>query len=404
MWSAATLYLFLAFQSNFYEQGLKALEEKRYDAAVESLTNAVAAEPTDYGAHFNLALAYSLSGKDAEAIPEYKKTLDLKPDLYPAQLNIAILLLKQKKADDAIPYLTAAAGQKPKEFRPNYYLGEALSESGQPEKAEPSYLAALAIDPKSAAAESGLARALLRQGKLADADPHFKKSADLDPKYRDGLLELAGAYVTAKQTDRAVEIYQQFPQDPGAQEQLGDLLLKAGRPSDAIPYFQAAVDKSPTEANQAALAVAYLKSNERDKALPILDRILAADPNNYDIRMLHGRVLRDERKLMPAAQEFAVAARLKPESVEAWSELSGVLVVAEDYPDALKALDRLAALHAEKPGHVFLRAISLDKMKQVKPALESYRRFLDMSKGESPDQEFQARQRARILENELNKR
>jgi Flp pilus assembly protein TadD len=130
MWSAAALYLFLAFQSNFYEQGLKALEEKRYDAAVESLTNAVAAEPTDYGAHFNLALAYSLAGKDAEAIPEYKKTLDLKPDLYPAQLNIAILLLKQKKAADAIPYLTAAAGQKPKEFRDRSEVGCGRVRSG----------------------------------------------------------------------------------------------------------------------------------------------------------------------------------------------------------------------------------------------------------------------------------
>src|SRR5271170_5360438 len=133
MWPSAALYLFLAFQSNFYEQGLKALEEKRYDAAIESLTNAVAAEPKDYTAHFNLALAYSLLGKDAEAIPEYKKTLDLKPDLYQAQLNIAILLLKEKNAAEAVSYLTAAAAQKPKEFRPNYYLGEALSAAGQPE-------------------------------------------------------------------------------------------------------------------------------------------------------------------------------------------------------------------------------------------------------------------------------
>lgn len=78
--------------------------------------------------------------------------------------------------------------------------------------------------------------------------------------------------------------------------------------------------------------------------------------------------------------------------------------MAEDYPHALGALDRLAALHAEKPGHVYLRAIVLDKVRDLKPALESYQRFLAMSNGQNPDEEFQARQRVRILEREINKK
>ena len=76
--------------------------------------------------------------------------------------------------------------------------------------------------------------------------------------------------------------------------------------------------------------------------------------------------------------------------------------MAENYPPALAALDRIAALNAEKPGHVFLRAIVLDKIHDVKPALASYQRFLEMSKGENPDQEWQARQRIKTLEREIN--
>ncbi len=56
----ATLIFLAAFQSNFYEQGMKALEAKRYQEAVDNLNNAIAAEPKDYALHFNLALAYSL--------------------------------------------------------------------------------------------------------------------------------------------------------------------------------------------------------------------------------------------------------------------------------------------------------------------------------------------------------
>src|ERR1700733_13453365 len=128
--------LLLAFQTGFQinlaEQGMKALDEKRYQAAVDSLTQAVAADPKDYSLHFNLALAYSLMGKHAEAIPEYKKTLELKPGLFEAELNIGISLLREKQAAEAVPYLTAAAAQNAQQYRPNYYLAEALLGAGEP--------------------------------------------------------------------------------------------------------------------------------------------------------------------------------------------------------------------------------------------------------------------------------
>lgn len=403
MWQLLLL-LGASFQANLSEQGMKALDEKRYQEAVDSFARAIAAEPTDYTLHFNLALAYSLQGKDAEAIPEYKKTLELKPDLYQAELNLGISLLRQKQAAEALPYLTAAAGQKPKEYRPNSYVAAALLGTGDFTKAEQAYTAALELNPQSPDAELGLAHALAKQNRIDAAAPHFKKAAELNPSYRDDLLELAGLYETAKQPADAIAIYQQFPDNAVAQERWGVLLLESGQPAEAIPHFQMAVGKSPTEANQAALVTAYVKNNQADKALPIVEEILAREPNDFEFRMLHGRIIRDQRKFPQAAQDFSEATRLKPDSPEAWSELAGVQVMAEDYPDALAALDRLAALHAEKPGHVYLRAIVLDKIKQAKPALESYQRFLSMSNGQNPDQEFQARQRIRILEREINTR
>src|ERR1700685_4176847 len=128
------LVLLVAFQTGFQinqaEQGLKALDEKRYQAAVDSFTQALAADPKDYSLHFNLALAYSLMGKNAEAIPEYKKTLELQPGLFEAELNVSISLLREKRPAEAVPYLTAATTQKANEYRPNYYLATALLGTG----------------------------------------------------------------------------------------------------------------------------------------------------------------------------------------------------------------------------------------------------------------------------------
>ena len=403
MWAASLLVLLLAFQTNYAQQGLKALDSKDYRAAVDNFLKAIDADPQDYGLRFNLALAYSLLGKDADAIPQYKKVLELKPDLYQAQLDLGISLLRTRQAAAAAPFLTAAVAQKPKEYRPNFYLASALLDSGEFVKAEPFFNTALEANPKSPDAELGLAHALAKQDKLADAAPHFQKAAALDPRFKDALLELGSLYETHSRPEEAIALYQQFPDDTGAQERLGDLLLKSGKPADAIPHLQAAIDRSPTAANRAVLATAYIQNKQPEKALPVVEQILAANPNDFDIRMLHGRILRDQRKFPEAAQDFFQATKIKSDSPEAWSEFAGVLVMAEDYPAALGALDRLAALHAEKPGHVYLRAIVLDKARQLKPALESYQKFLAMSNGQNPDEEFKARQRVRIIQNELRK-
>src|SRR5438046_1830040 len=125
MWAILLLAL-LAQAPDHLAEGLKALDAGQADAAVESFTKAVAADPADYSAHFNLALAYSLGSKDAQAIPEYKKTLELRPGLYEAQLNLSISLINTNDPAAAIPYLKEAVQQKPAEFRPSYYLADAL--------------------------------------------------------------------------------------------------------------------------------------------------------------------------------------------------------------------------------------------------------------------------------------
>ncbi|HYW42837.1 MAG TPA: tetratricopeptide repeat protein [Bryobacteraceae bacterium] len=401
---AVTVALFFFQTADFNAGGMKALEEGRYEAAVQAFVKAIEADPKDYTAHFNLALAYGFLHKDAEGIAEYRKTLDLKPGLYEAQLNGGILLMRRKDAAEALPLFAAAAEQKPKEFRPRYYLAEAQLQTGASDKAEESYRMALELDANSANAELGLAHALARESKLADADPHFRRAAQLDPKLREYLLELAGLYEEGGQAAAAMAIYREFPDNTAAQEHLGALMLDAKQYAEAIPRLESAYTKDPTPANRAALAAAYLFAGQLERALPMLDQAVAGDPGNYDLRMMYARALRDRKQFPAAANQFYEAAKLKPAEAKTWSELGGMLYMAENYPQALAAFDRARSLGENTPGNWFLRAIILDKLKQLKPALEAYQQFLTMSQGKNPDQEFQARQRARIIQRELEKR
>jgi len=404
MWAAATAYLLFLFATDFIAEGTKALEDHKYQEAAELFAKAVVAEPGDYAANFHLALSYSLLGKAADAIPAYRKTLELRPKLYEAELNLGILLVGQKQGKEAVPYLQDAVEQKPQVYRPRFYLANALLEAGDFAKAEENYMVAVELDPKSAAAELGMGRAQARQSRLPEAAGHFHRAASLDPSFRDSLFELASLFETAKQPAEAIAIYQQFPENTAAQERLGELLIETKRYPEAIDRLEKVVRKDPTPANHLALAHAYQLNQQPEKALPLLDKAVAGNPESYDLRMIHGAALRDQKQYGPAAREFFAATQKRPESKEAWNELISMLVVLDDYPQALAALDRVKALGGETPGHYFFRAIILDKTKQWKPALESYQKFLASADGKFPDQEFQARQRVRIIQKELSKR
>lgn len=405
MWfPAAALLLLLAQPPDFSAEGLKALEAQKYAEAAQLFAKALEADPKDYGAQFHLALAESLLGKYAEAMAGYKKVLELKPGLYQAELNLGIVLLRQKQARDAVGYLESAAGKKPKETRPRLYLAQALLDSGDFSRAEQTYLEAAELDPKSAAAQLGLAQARVRQNRLKEAEPHFRKAAELDPGFSDALLQLGSLYESSGQKTDAIAVYQQFPENVAARERLGNLLIEAGRPLDAIPHLEWVAQKSPATANRVALALAYRRTNQPEKELPVLEQAVQADPSNPDLRMIYGRTLRDKKNYAGAARQFFQVTEAQPDLLEAWNELAAMLVSLEDFPQALAALDRVKALGGETAGHHYLRAIMLDKARDYQGALDSYEKFLALSQGQHPDEEFKARQRVRIIRKELSRR
>jgi tetratricopeptide (TPR) repeat protein len=402
MWALAAFLLFA--QADYTTEGMKALDEGRYDSAVQAFRKAIDADSKDYFAHFNLAMAYTLLQRDPEAVAEYRKTLELKPGLYEAELNGGIVLLRQKNPIEALPLFEDAAGKKPQEFRPRYYLAESQLQTGDYAHAEESYKVAIALDAKSAGAQLGLAETLVQEGRLNDADAYFHQAAKLEPKYRDYLLELAGLYEKASQNREAVEIYKEFPDNPAAQARMGELLLESKQFEDAVPRLEEAYAKDPSPANRSALAAAYVFTRKPDKALPLLGQSVAAEPANYDLRMMYARALRDKRQFEPAANQFYAAAKLRPAEAKPWTELGGMLYMAGDLPQALTAFEQAAAKGESGAGNWFLRAIILDKLRQIKPAKDAYEHFLAMSEGKNPNQEFQARQRVRILQREIDKR
>jgi len=300
----------------------------------------------DFQEHFNRALTLSQEHKDDEAIAEYRRTLELKPGLFEANVNLGILLLRDKRPQDALAFLKAAAETKPNDQRTSFYYADALLATGDVEEARRRYL----TDPQS-------------------------------PVAKNGLLNVAAALERAGKTADAISIYKLYPDDAAIHARVTEM----------------------EKVDHLALADKYRDDKDTAKMLEQLRLAVAADPQNFDTRMSFGRALRDNKQLLPAADQFFAAAKLKPDAVQPWNELASALIVSEKYAEGLAALDHVRALGKEIPGDFFLRAITLDKLQQRPQALAAYRQFLDADGGAHPDQEFQARQRVRIIEKELRK-
>ncbi|HEX3879142.1 MAG TPA: tetratricopeptide repeat protein [Bryobacteraceae bacterium] len=402
MWIAAAALFFIQ-AANPEAAGLKALEDHQYEAAVEQFRKAIEADPSDYSAHFNLAMAYGFLNRDAEGIAEYKKTLELKPGLFQAETNEGLLLLRQKNAAAALPLYEEAAAQKPRDFGARYHLGQCQLETGDAGKAGENFRAALEINPKSAGAELGLAHALVAQQKLSDAAPHFQEAAKIDPAYRDGLLELADLYEKNHQAPEAIALLKQFPDNPAAQEHLGALMLRNRQYAEAIPSLEQAYAKDPTPANRAALGLTYQANGDTAKALPLLEKAAAENSADFGVQFTYGQALLETKQYPAAVRQFNQTVKIKPDDMRAWSNLGAALYLAGELEHAVGAFDRARQLGENTAGNWFMRAITLDKLRQLKPALEAYQQFLSMSHGENENQEFQARQRSKIIQRELEK-
>lgn len=364
-----TALLFLLLAQSPMDVGMKALDANQWAEAEQAFEKAVTAEPGDYAAHFHLALVRTFLNKDEAAMAGFRKTLELKPGLYEAQINLGLLYHRYRKFPEAIEQLKAAAAQKPNDVRTLFHLADAYRETKQYAAAEPVFRQLLTLDQKLEAVHQGLAQSLAATGKLEEAVPHFEKS--------NSWLELAQAYEDAGQWEKAIPIYERV---------------------------------TPDLAILTRLAGAYLRQKQFDKAEGVVTQALKLAPNDYDLRLTYGRLLRDKRQFQSAATQFAAAVNLKPQEPAALNELAGMLISLEDYDRALLALDRLKALNAEIPGHLFFRAVIHDKRRQAdhrlspKPAIDAYRAFLAVADGKYPDEEFKARQRARILEKEAARR
>ena len=385
-----------------------ALSKNDFAAAADALKQVVAGQPTLTAAWFDLGYAYTGLHQQEEAVTAYRKAVELDPNLFEARLNLGILLMQMNNPQAAVEHLEKAATLKPDHVRAQLYYGRALALTGQAERAEKQYQTVLHLDPKLATAQYDLGQPYLQQKRHQEAVGSFQKAAELDPALSQAQLGMGLAMEGLKDEANAVTHFEQYlaahPDDLETRFHLARLYLEQGKNAQAYDGLQTVYRAKPETAGLAAAlgdVCALLKKYPESEKF--YRQALLSAPADPDLHRALGQTLLEEDKLKEAEAEFRTALSGNTRSREAAQGLATSLYLQKRYQEAIPMLEALVRTPNPSPILFFALASSYDNLHVIKKALENYELFLQLSKGQSPDHEWQATQRVKLLRHQLQK-
>jgi tetratricopeptide (TPR) repeat protein len=234
--------------------------------AVEQYRESMQLEPNDPRAHYDLAAALLNLDQVPEAVGQFEETLRLNPDQPQAHDGYGLALMKLGQAPKAIEQYQAALRIDPDYVEAHINLGVAFGQTGQMPEAMAQFAEALRLNPDDAKAHNNLGFAYRQAGRWEDALTQFNEALRLNPGFDEARNNLALVLDQLGRTTEAVGQYQQLlhlnPGDPSYAEayyHLGVDLASLGRVPEAIEQFQAALRLKPDHA-QARERLAQLQA------------------------------------------------------------------------------------------------------------------------------------------------
>jgi len=384
-----------------------ALDKNDFAAAIPPLQKFLAEKPDVAYAHFQLAYAYTGLHQDGEARAEYAKCVALDPKMAEGHLNLGILLLEKDPAAAAVS-LRQAVGLLPSQSRPRFLLGVALERSGDLPGAAEAFESASTLDSADEESLLHLGNVLLQLKKPADAEKQFRLILGRDPKSTAGLRGLALS-LELQNKPEALDAYRNYlveqPQDTAIRSRLVRLLMASQKYDEAFAESEKlSAGQVPTLDALRLRADILIGQNKLDEAVQTLQQAITLAPQDAQLHAGLGRLYLQKRDFSAAEHELKTAIQLDKSNAVYWKDLASTFYLGGNYASVLVVYDAVDKLEKPPAGEWFIRALCYDKLDQVQPALDAYRKFLDLDQNQHPDQVWQANQRIHVLEKRAEKK
>jgi Flp pilus assembly protein TadD len=377
-------------------------DKNDYQSALAPLQKFLAEKPDVAYVHFQLAYAYTALKRPDDARPEYEKAISLDPKMSEAYLNLGILLLETDPAAAVAP-LRKAVDLLPSQSRPRYLLGTALERSGDLNGAADALEGAVHLDPKDPDALTRLGDLHLRAKQFPAAEKNFRAALEINPKSPAALQGLAQS-LDAQQKPEAADAYRAYlaanPTDFAARQHLVHSLVEQKQYDAALAESEkmTAPGGTPSLETLKLRADIQIGAKQTDAAIATLQQAIAIAPQDAQLHGGLGRLYLGKRDFPNAEKEIKAAINLDKNNIIYWKDLSSSYYLSGNCPATLSALDLIARVETPNAGAVFIRALCYDKLNQVLPALDAYKKFLELDQNRNADQVWQAEQRIHVLQ------
>lgn len=396
-----------------------------YKSADDEAKAALAQSPDNADVHSLIADIDFRQGHYPEAQEELNKVLQITPRSADAYIAMGKIQAAAKNPTGAEVSFMKAIELDPKSEGPVVSLGDFYLQQGRREDAEKQYQRAIELEPKAPEPRASMARVLFAEGKEAQAEQvlaQAKKDLADNPEsytmlgdlyYEEGkldqaLAEYASLYQSHNKDLRVKKNYIQLlilhnrldeaaklddevlKGDPGESEAevlRGQILIRRGRPADALPLLQSAVKSDPQDAlGHYYLGVAFnltgdigQAEKEWREAVRLRPTMVEAHQALADLGMRKGN-----GDLVRQSAEAIIAARPSSSEGYLWrararfaagnlpgveADLKKAIQLAPSDPAAYSALGdlRMAEKKLSEAAHLYEQALGFDS--NYSPAL-----------------------------------
>ena len=337
---------------------------------VRAAREALAQGPEDAGNNGRMGELYELYQRPAAAEACYERAARLAPGELRWRYFLARIQHATGKSEAAVESLRAALALDARYLAAQGLLGDILLEQGRIDEAEAAFRAALSILPTSCSGLVGLGRVLAARGQHQEAVGMFLEALKVAPQHGPlhqaaGLSQraLGNLEVAQKHLDFAAKSGPANPDpDPLLQELIAlevgvnseyrraKDLMNAQRFEDALPILRRVVAADPEHVGAlGVLAKCLWHTSRNEEALATYERAVALNPTNIDFLRGRAALLYNVQRFIEAEADLRKVLELGGNHADDHEVLAHVLVKLERPDLAEQELERALELQPDHP-------------------------------------------------------
>ncbi|MFN0102012.1 MAG: tetratricopeptide repeat protein [Bryobacteraceae bacterium] len=265
---------------------LYAGKPEQINKAISELQSVVNKMPDNFVLRYNLGRALMAKGDIDSARVQFVDAVQARPDYLPARIALAQIQVSRGEFAAAMSASNEILQLDPANQYARLIKAHALLSQGKLAESKALLEDTIKSNPGQRDAKYQLGYVLFREGKMKEAEAIFEQVYGQTPPDMRGLMGMTEVYTAQRQFDRGLKLLDEaigkYPKAPVLQVAWGNIAVRAGRIDDGVAMFR---------------------------------KVLATDPNNFDVHMRIAESFRQKGDLPQAIDTWKKAGELMPNHI-----------------------------------------------------------------------------------------